>query len=526
VTSPFANDAAAQSAVNGNPVLQQGPVVATDLGDGLEALQQTLPSYMRAEEYYGGDVPEVFASARMRWAMRRTGMSFKFNFAKTPVDALTDRLEISAVTSSNPNITAELADLWEDNQLDLEAPNIHRKAGQYGDAYVIVWPAEEPDDDSYAPEGTDLGVQIVEATPNIGIYYNSPENCRMLYDAENPLKKRLFIKRWQLPRTKQWRVDLLYSDRIERYISQVGKRGDEAAEYISYTDAPGDEWPMPNPFGAIPAFHFRNDRPYGNPEHYGFYGPQDAINKLIMLHMAGADYQSFPQRYAMVKDESDTTEPADLAEDEFAFPIPGTGDTVPVGREARSTLTSDPGSFWNLKGVDGVGQFDVADPDVFMRPITMYLKSGAQITTTPLHYFDPGGDAPSGESLRTAEAPFVKKVRNRQLSYGATWRDVMLFALHCMGIDGVDVAISWSPAHTVDDLAGWQTNEVKAALGVPRRQLLLDAGYTSDQVDEWDKAGLLDEPEPAPLPPVALALPSATVPPSGTDDGNAPIAGG
>jgi len=47
-----------------------------------------------------------------------------------------------------------------------------------------------------------------------------------------------------------------------------------------------------NPLKKLPVFHFRNDPPYGQPEHKGFYGPQDAIDKLIISHVAGVDYPS------------------------------------------------------------------------------------------------------------------------------------------------------------------------------------------------------------------------------------------
>lgn len=470
-----AADAGSQSPVTAPRLLDDDALATGDLDSGLEALKTHLPLYHRAAQYYAGDIPELFASIRLRRAMARTGMGFRFNFAKTPVDAITDRLEVSAVKSSDEAVTAVLGDLWEDNQLDLEAPNIHRRAGEFGDAYVIVWPTPEPDE---------LGPEDTEASPNVGIYYNAPDVCRLFYDPENPLLKSHAIKRWQLPATKQWRVDLFYADRIERYVSQVGKKGEKAADFVLYTDDPADEWPMVNPFGAIPVFHFRTDRPYGSPEHSGFYGPQDAINKLIISHMAGVDYQSFPQRYALTGADGDTSEAAALDEDQFAFAM-DTGSTATAGRDPQSQFTADPGSLWFMKGVTQVGQFTVADPDVFLKPIEMYLKSGAQITTTPLHYFDPAGDTPSGESLRTAEAPFIKKVRNRQLSYGGTWRDVFLFALHVMGVEDADVQVVWAPAHTVDDETGWTTNHAKLEAGVPHHQVLMEAGYSDEQIETW-----------------------------------------
>lgn len=489
MSSPIARDVAVQSQNPGASILNPAVPVNTDLGRALRDMHHSLPHYHQAANYYGGNIPELFASIRLRRAMARTGMGFRFNFAKTPVDALTDRLEIASITSSDDNVNGMLADLWEDNQLDLEAPEIHRRAGEYGDAYVIVWPVEEAPDNGPEPVVFD-DVQAEEVIPNVGIYFNSPETCRMFYDPENPLKKRMFAKRWQLPDTKQWRIDLMYADRIERYISLTGEKGDKQADYVAYRDAPDEEWPLVNPFGAIPAFHFRNDRPYGCPEHQGFYGPQDSINKLIISHMAGVDYQTFPQRYALVSPDSDTSEAADLDEDEYVFPLQepsgATTSTANLGGEGRAQLTSDPGSVWYMRGVTGVGQFAVADPDVFLKPMERYLRFGAQITTTPLRMFDyEASQMPSGQSQSQADGPFVKKVRHRQMSYGATWRDVFEFALHVIGIEDVDVQVNWAPAHVVDDKAGWETVAIKLAAGVPFEQVMREAGYTDAELEGW-----------------------------------------
>jgi len=465
-----------------------GTVVNDQLEAGLKDLDQVRGLNDQAAAYYDGDIQEVFASARLRRAMARSGIKFRFNFAKTPVDSLTDRLEIAAVRSTNPGAAAALTRTWEVNQLDLEAPNIHRRAGEFGDAYVIVWPR---DTDTDLP---DDGVDADASPADVGIYYNSPDCVRLFYDQEAPLRKEYAIKRWQRA-DKRYRVDLLYADRIERYLSRADGKGEHAADYERHivdwedggTGGTVPVWPADNPFGEVPVFHFRNDRPYGQPEHRGFYGPQDAINKLVISHMAGVDYQSFPQRYALIEADGDTSEAADVDEDDFAVQVGGEdGASSTGGDEARSQFTSDPGSVWMMKGVKGVGQFETADPDAFLKPMERYLRFGAQICTTPLRMFDyERAQLPSGQSQVQADGPFVKKVRNRQLSYGGTWRDLFTFALRVMGISGVDVSVLWAPPHTVDDEAGWKTIILKIEAGVPFGQAMREAGYTSDEVDEW-----------------------------------------
>lgn len=455
-------------------IVLDGPLAAAapdlDLGDGLddlmagiEALDAATPSYRRAEQYYTGDVPEFFASVRLRRAMMRTGAAFRFNFAAIPVDAVVERLKLAAVTSTDPATDTALTDLWERNKLALQSRQVLRRACEFGDAYVMVWPS--PDDDG------------------VDIFYNSPQCVRVFYDAENPLRKSHAVKRWEVG--KSHRADVYYPDRIEKWITKPGAKGDKPGDWIQHTDAPGDPWPYDNPFGEIPVFHFRNDQPYGVPEHRGFYGPQDAIHKLILSHMAGVDYQAFPQRYALTAPDTDTSEAAAEDEDTFAFADVTTGTTHPPMGEARSQFTADPGSVWFMRGMTGVGQFDTADHTNFTEPMLTYLRMGSEVTNTPLHRVDPTGDHPSGESLRTAEAPFVHKVEDRQLSFGDTWRELFVFALRVAGYSNANVTVRWTPAQTVNDLEGWQTVAVKLAAGVPAEQAFLEAGYSDTQVEAW-----------------------------------------
>jgi len=438
------------------------PATNPDLPAAVKAMDGVDGSYKKAGRYYRGEVSEVFASVRLRRAMMRTGMSFVFNFARLPVDALAERVAISAVTCKPDSANAKLGELWTRNKMKLTGKTLNRNAFKYGDSYAIVWP--DADDDS-----------------QVDIFYNNPRSVRVFYDPENPRKKLYAAKRWQQP-DKSVRVDLFYPDRIEKYL-QTGTG--QAARWTQWTAQPDDEWPYDNPYGEIPVFHFRNtvDELYGCPEHHDAYGPQDAIHKLIISHMAGVDYQSFPQRWALRDVDSDTGEAADADEDEFAF-ASGTGATEPIG-EGRSQLQADPGSLWELKGFKNVGQFDTADPAVFTDPILVYLRFMAQITNTPLFRIDPTGSVPSGESRRVAEAPFVAKCEDRCLSLEDTWEEMVTFALKVAGVTVESVDVQWNPLQQVDDLAGWQTVQAKLNAGLPPQQAFLEAGYSSEQIIDW-----------------------------------------
>lgn len=450
----------------------------------LEELDDANEHYERARQYYEGEVPEYFASPRLRRAMMRTGIAFRFNFAKVPVDAVVERLQLAAVTcATDAAADNTLRDIWLRNKIPLQSRQILLRACEFGDAYVMVWPS--PDTDGA-----------------VDVFYNSPQCARVFYDPENPLRKSHAIKRWETADGRT-RVDVFYPDRIEKWITRPKAKGDRAQDWEPYTDSLGDSWPYDNPYGEIPLFHFRTDQPYGTPEHKGFYGPQDAIHKLVLSHLAGVDYQAFPQRYALMDPDTDSSEAAEADEDTFAFPDSGTGSTVPPAGEARSQFSADPGSVWYMKGLKGVGQFDTADHHNFTDPMLVYLRFGAEITNTPLHRVDPTGDHPSGQSLRTAEAPFVAKIEDLQLAFGDEAREMFGFALRVAGHPAAEVTVRWTPAQTVNDLEGWQTVAQKIAAGVPPRQAFLEAGYSDEQCDKW---GVPDHP-------VQMAPPVASLPP-------------
>lgn len=453
-----------------------------DLSLALKEMHVAAAQYEKADLYYRGEVPEVFASVRLRRALKRHGMSFQLNFGKTPVDAVAERLEISSVTAGDAeDLTSSISDMWDYNFMELEAPNVHQKALKFGDYYVFVWPNEDD-------------------PTKIDIFPQDPRTVRAFYDPSNPRKPLFTAKRWQISAPSeeqlQFRIDLYYPDRIVQWISRKGTKGNKEEDFEPYSGPDDSTHIIVNPFGRIPIVHFKTGADqYGIPEHKGFWSVTDAIHKLVLAHLAGVDYQSFPQRYAIAAEDSDSSEPSALDEGLFDINMEEQGITYNMGAEAAGQFRSDPGSVWWMTGVKSVGQFDTSDPTVFMAPIEFYLKAGAQITSTPLHYFDVQGDTPSGESLRAAEAPFIKKVRTRQTAFGASWKRVFELALLMSDHPNAKIDIRWMPAASTDDQGTWEVALAKQKAGVPVNQTLLEGGYTAPQIEAWREAGQADLPQ-------------------------------
>jgi len=469
--------------------LGQGETDLTGLHEltaGLAALDDALPDYEEAERYYEGHVAEVFSSARIRRAIARTGQRYRFRLAKTPVRVLADRVKVAGVTVAGDQATTGLlAEIREANGMDVVEPETLLRCFEYGDAYAIVWPYDdEPgsDDDPLAGVGVEIS-------------YNSPKCVRVVYDERNPRRKAFAVKRWPerdpLGRLV-WRVDVFFRDRVERWVSEDHQPEATTGQgvWLPY-DWDGQDPVLDNPYGQIPVFHFRTAMPYGTPAHADAYGPQDAINKLLITQLTTTDGHGWPQRYRL----TDKGAELDNAGDDPDWDDDDDGPGVSTLGGVSSSLRSGPGTVQDFTGTRAVGQFDAADPKVFLDPTDLYVRLMAQVTGTPFHYFDPTGDQPSGESLKTANAPLDASADRMQTILAHEFAAMYRFALRVAGA-AVDkpVEIAWAPPDVVTDKDWWETAQLKKSMGVPPRQILAEANYTAEQLDAW---GISEQSEPA-----------------------------
>jgi len=394
--------------------------------------------YEMAEDYYDGNVPEVFASRALRKAFWDSGSQGQLNFCRPVVDAVNNRLYISAIQGTNDASTAAIDEIWRNNQLGLEANDIHRKSLTYGDGYAMVWPDENGD---------------------VEISFNSPLTTSIVYDPESPRKKLYAVKMWEV--SDGTRMNVYWPDRIEKY--HVANKSATEGSNWNLIDT------VDNPFGRVPVFHFRTQRPFGRPEHFDAYDGQDYINKQFVTSMLVTDYQGASQRWALTRPD---TEGAGI--DNFED-----GDT---DRENADGLQAGPGQVWFMDNIEKVGEFKAADPSVFWEPIKDTVRSLASITNTPLHYFEKTGNVPSGEALRVAEAPLIKKVQDREASFGQTWREIFTFALEIMGIID-DVQVHWKAIESLDYLERLDADLKKRNVGLSLAQVMREAGYDEKVIE-------------------------------------------
>ena len=103
------------------------------------------------------------------------------------------------------------------------------------------------------------------------------------------------------------------------------------------------------------------------------------------------------------------------------------------------------------------------------------------MTDTPFHFLERAFNVPSGESLRVSEAPLMKKVKDRQTSFGVTWRELFNFVLKIEGLSA-RLEVKWNTVESVDSLDEWDIILKKVNAGISRAQALREMGYEEEDI--------------------------------------------
>jgi hypothetical protein len=452
---------------------------SADLTKAVTEILEHADDYRLADDYYRGRVDEVFASDKIAALLKASAKHYRTNLAATPVDAVLNGLELTTVMvpgledKPNEKLTQELqTQVIERNELSLYLPDWFREVGKEGDAYLIVW------------EGEDDG-----GTKTCEIHIKKPTGSRMFYKDENEREKDFFAFMWKESNPKRTRINLYYADRVERYVSTATEPKSDK-DFIEFT-VDNEDWPIPHEYGEVPVFHGRSDHPYGVPDHFKAYGPQNAINKLLATHMASIDFQGFPQRAALMDTGLDDDGDAWDQDDNEADAASGTIDT-----DDESRLVSSPGRLWMLRNVKELVQLEAANPDSFLKPLDKAVQLMSAATGTPLRFFvGTQGQQPSGASLSEDDKRLTARKQMRQRMLGAVLSDAFTFAMRkILGhTDCPRVVVEWAPAQRAELLDEWETVEAKQRAGVPRDVSLQEAGYTAVQVEQWREGA----PDPA-----------------------------
>jgi hypothetical protein len=423
------------------------PVLSTaeDLKAILKALAARQDGYRLAADYYAGAHQLSFATAKFRSTFGSLFSAFADNLSAAVVDAVADRLQVTGFDVEGEGQAAgdDAWALWRQARLPRVAGQVHQEALTSGDAYLIVWP---------------------DAEGQVVFYPQAAASTTVTYDADHPGRILRAAKWW---RTEDGRVRLTvyYPDRIEKYVTASKVSGGLPTNPRTFLpfEVDGEAWPLANVYEQVPVFHFATNGPiggFGTSELRDVIPLQNALNKAVMDMLVAMEFVAFRQRWA-----TGLEVPTD--------PTTGKPSSVPF----------EPGvdRIWATAGENvRFGTFEASDLTQFLEVQREFRLEIARVSRTPVHYLLMQGQMPSGESLKTAEEPFV---RDRQLAFGDVWEAVMAFALRVQGQALLSqLEALWEDPAPRAEKEHLESLKIKAELGVSENQIWTEMGYTEDQV--------------------------------------------
>jgi hypothetical protein len=238
----------------------------------------------------------------------------------------------------------------------------------------------------------------------------------------------------------------------------------------------------------VPIKHARNDLPYGRPEHIDAYGPQNAITKAVITQVTvGIESYGWAERYRLMDDAQILDQARDAVNWTDNADAPSATGSDITRRTDVSGTRRGPGTETKYWGTKEVGQFEPPDPGKLIDPIEQWVRFMATVTSTPLYEFDPRDSGQmSGIARLRADAPLRDKEKDRKRYLLGFLREVWRLALRMDGIaDPGLIDVSWVPPEVIADPEWWAVAQVRLTMGVPIRQILMEANYLPEQIEEW-----------------------------------------
>jgi hypothetical protein len=439
-------------------------------------------------DFYEGRQPLAFASSKFVEVYGLRFGRFPANFMPLVVDAEKERLVVDGFRfGRNPDSDKGVWRIWQDNQLDAESQIAHEIALSKGIAYAAVDPlAKMPSITIEDPTET-----IVETAP--GNRRIRLAALKVILDDDGYSRAYLYLP------------DEIYRWRSAQRRTEVTGYGLERQRWEPYV-ADGLDFPIVNRLGVVPIVPLTN-RPRrdgtGRSEIEPVMGNQLAINFLRYASLVGSDQAALPQRWAKNLDIE-----IDDATGRPKVPFVTGRDMLWVTKLPSADKFAEYG---DAMPMPEFGQFQGASLDPFVRLIEEEVGMMASNSRTPYHYLlgAPTSVPPSGESLKSSEAPLVKKVQAQQIHFGEGWEETMRVALIAAGQStkaarSTDAETMWRDPETRNEAARTDSILKQYSAGLLADGFALEElGYSQQQI-ERNQAMKVDSVSPPILPPDLL----------------------
>lgn len=448
------------------------PITQAEIDWAISAFSVNGDAYTKARNYYHGKHDLAFATPKFQSAFGSLFSTLAYNRCRPVVDAQANKLRVKGFTvngvdlkglqilkpgnqsptagtgegddqSSTNDFSSQAMTLWRLTGMALREGELYVEQGITGDAYGVIYFDAPP------PLGTGL--------PRL--WPNKADVMRVRYDDDGRIT--LAAKSWLVtsgPDKNKRRLTFYTPTEIVRLITtgtaeaelpkQLGQYGlVREVNYLGQTVLN----PVVHNLGRVPVVHYPNNAPmagdFGISELTDVMPLQDALNKAIADMLVAMEYNAYPQRYAIGIDAPEVNE---------------------AGKKVLP-WRSGPGEVWySTKEQAKFGSFDAASLEQFLKVQDQFDLDIARVSATPVHWLLMTGNFPSGESQKTASAPFTAKLTDRQRSNGAGHAEAVSIMFQLMGIkDPLLIDVDWESAEPRSDREQAEIGKMMADAGVP-----------------------------------------------------------
>lgn len=363
-------------------------------------LDERTKQFKLYDDYYRGEHPLAFATAKYSEAFGSLFESFSDNWTAMVVQAKAERLRVEGIRIGDDTESDKDAwRIWQANELDSDSSLNNTETLINGYGYMLVWAGDDALD---------------ENTPSITV--EDPRQVTVAYVPGSRRKRAAALKRWVdddgYELANVYLPDGLYKFRSMSKADSVLviPTGWDGYSKWAPREITNEPWPLPNPVGAVPIVEFQNDprvRTGGVSEIRHVIPVQDGINKLTADMFIAAEFSAFRQRWATG----------------LEIPInPDTGKPIEEFKAAVSRL-------WSTANTDTTfGEFSETNLTNYVKAIELLVQHVAAQTSTPRHYLFQSGQSPSGDAIKSAETGLVAKVLAKQLHLGERYEEVIRLA--------------------------------------------------------------------------------------------------
>lgn len=368
---------------------------------------------VRLEDYYRGfhRTPlskDPATNAEMQQLLCRMLEQSGSNFMRLVVDAMVQRIRVQGFRLKDDRDDRPDQETWE----MFQANNLE-SLSQIGwqvtltqrRSYYSVWYPQPGDDPRY---------------PVIRI--ESPQQCIVEHAPGDRRRRVAGLKVWQDDWTGEKHANVYLPDAVHKF------RFEDRTNRKPYAAWVVREEPVRNLLGEVPLVPVVNRPsllldPDGWSEIEDLLVIQDRINQTLFNRQVAEHFAAFRQKWA-------------------------TGLEIPVDDDGRpiDTFSSAINRFWVNEDSQGkFGQFEATDLKNYASPRESDIQDIAVISSTPRHYFTVNGQAPSGDSMKSAETGLVAKIHNFEEWASGSLKDVARLARKVKGLDTpVDSEVVWA----------------------------------------------------------------------------------